>query len=113
MVGVVKASKDRIDPIGRKEDREDKHGREQACTLFAGNVHKNLLEEAMGARGKKIVQEHPEILLEIINWDIGNQVQHNEQKGKDSHKEAIGNSTRPISKRPLYNPYCIEQQQVV
>ena len=113
MVGVVKASKDRIDPIGRKEDREDKHGREQACTLFAGNVHKNLLEEAMGARGKKIVQEHPEILLEIINWDIGNQVQHDEQKGKNSDKKAIRNSTRPIGKGSSYNTYGIEQEQVI
>ena len=67
----------------------------------------------MGARGEKIVQEHPEILLEVIDWDIRNQVEHHQEERKDSHEEAIGNSTRPISKCPFYNPYCIEQQQVV
>lgn len=113
MIGVVKSSKDRIDTISGQKDREDEHRGEQARTLFAGNVHKNLLKETMGTRGEKIVQEHPEILLEVIDWDIRNQVEHDEQKGENSDKEAIGNSTRPISKCPLYNPYCIEQQQVV
>ena len=113
MIGVVKSSKDRIDTISGQKDRKDEHRGEQARTLFAGNVHKNLLKETRGTRGEKIVQEHPEILLEVIDWDIRNQVEHDEQKGKNSDKEAIGNSTRPISKCPLYNPYCIEQQQVV
>ena len=80
MIGVVKPSKYGIDPIGGQKDREDEHRGEQARTLFAGNVHKNLLKETMGTRGEKIVQEHPEILLEIINWNIGNQVEHYEQK---------------------------------
>ena len=113
MIGVVKPSKYGIDPIGGQKDREDKHGGEQACTLLPCNIKKYLLKETMGTRGEKIVQEHPEILLEIINWNIGNQVEHYEQKRENSHKEAIRNSTRPISKCPLYNPYCIEQQQVV
>ena len=113
MIGVVKSAKDRIDTISGQKDREDEHGREQARTLFAGNVHKNLLKETMGTRGEKIVQEHPEILLEIINWDIGNQVQHDEQKGENSDKKAIRNSTRPIGKGSSYNTYGIEQEQVI
>ena len=113
MIGVVKPSKDRIDPIGGQKDREEENRREQACTLLPCNIKKYLLKETMGTRGEKIVQEHPEILLEIINWNIGNQVEHHQEKRKDSHEEAIRNSTRPISKCPLYNPYCIEQQQVV
>ena len=113
MIRVFKASKDRIDTISSQKDREDEHGREQARTLLPCNVKKYFLKETMGTRGEKTVQEDPKILLEIINWDIGNQVQHDEQKGKNSDKKAIRNSTRPIGKGSSYNTYGIEQEQVI